>query len=69
MSDLTVSQGTFRIKKQDSGAILFNCPPTFIVAPQHAVEIAMAILREAGVDTVMAHPGQIVAVPKKGLSC
>lgn len=57
------SQGTFHVKRRLDGAILFRMPPEFVVAPQVAVQLAQAILKEAGVETIMANPGQTVIRP------
>jgi hypothetical protein len=61
MSD--VSQGSFNVTRLLDGAVRFMCPPCFIVSPQGAVQIAKAILQEAGVTVVFADPGQTVIRP------
>lgn len=61
-----VPQGKFHVHKRIDGALVITCPPTFVVAPAMAVRIAQAILKEVGVETIMADPGQTVIRPPRG---
>jgi hypothetical protein len=58
-----VSQGSFNVTRLLDGSLRFMGPPCFIVSPQSAVQIAKAILAEAGVTVVFADPGQTVIRP------
>lgn len=62
---MEVSQGTFRVKRRLDGAVVITCPASFVVPPMMAVQIAKAILKEAGVETVLAEPGQTVIRPPR----
>lgn len=57
------NQGKIRIKRRLDGAVVVTCPPQFVVSPANAVEIAKALLKEAGVEAVMANPGQTIIRP------
>jgi hypothetical protein len=60
-----VSQGEFKAKKRIDGAVEISCPPHFVVPPNIAVQIAQAILKEAGVTVILANPGETVLAPFK----
>lgn len=62
---MDTSQGRFTVRRRLDGAVTFECPPRFVVGPQQAVTIAQAILKEAGVDIVLAEPGQTVIKPPR----
>lgn len=56
-------QGEFHVKRHVSGGVYIRCPGEFVVSPMLAVEIAKSILKQAGVETVLAEPGQTVIRP------
>lgn len=56
-------QGTFHVKRRIDGSMYFKMPPEFATTPQTAIQLAQAILKEAGVETIMANPGQTVIRP------
>jgi hypothetical protein len=58
-----MSQGDFNVTRLLDGSLRFVAPPVFVVAPEIAVMIAKAILREAGIDVVFADAGQTVIRP------
>ena len=58
-----MSQGKFHVKRHIDGRVEVECPPVMLVPPNVAVEMAMLLLRTAGVETVMANPGQTVIRP------
>lgn len=56
--------GKFHVQRRLDGSVLMRLePPEFVVSPLHAVQIAKAILKEAGVETVFADPEQTVIRP------
>lgn len=57
------SQGKITIKRRIDGAVMVTCPPFFVVSPANALEIAKALMKEAGVEVVLANPGQTVIRP------
>jgi len=59
------SQGRFHVKRRLDGAVLVQCPPVMVVPPCVAIDMAKALLTEAGVDIVLAEPGQTVIRPPK----
>jgi hypothetical protein len=61
-----VSQGDFNVTRLLDGSVRFVGPPCFVVGPAIAVQIARAILHEAGVEVIFADPGQTVIRPAKG---
>lgn len=63
---MDVSQGRFNVRRGLDGRVHVTCPPVMIVTPQMAVRIARAILQEAGVEVVLADPGQTVIRPPAG---
>jgi hypothetical protein len=65
---MDVSQGTFFVKRALDGRVRIECPPLMLVPPEYAVKMAMALLKEAGVETVLANPSQTVIRPKKGIT-
>ena len=58
-----MSQGDFNVTRLLDGSLRFSGPPVFVVSPAGAVQIARAILTEAGVDVIFADPGQTVIRP------
>lgn len=59
--------GKFNVKRRLDGAVIVRLEPSeFVVSPLHAVEMAKALLKEAGVEVVMADAGQTVIRPKNG---
>lgn len=63
--DPNVSQGKFHVERDLSGRVKIECPPVMIVPAKVAVEIAQAILKQAGVEIVLAEPGQTVICPPR----
>lgn len=59
------SQGDFYVGPYIDGSIEFRMPGYFRVSPAGAVEIAKAILKVAGVETVVAERGQTVIRPPR----
>lgn len=59
--------GKFHVKRRIDGSVLLRLTPAeFVVSPMHAVEIARSILKEAGVEVVMADPGQtVIRAPRR----
>jgi hypothetical protein len=55
----------FHVRREFSGMVKIVCPPLMIVPPMVAMEMAKAILHEAGVEVVVADPGQTVIRPPK----
>lgn len=55
--------GKLHIRRRVDGAVRIECPPVMVVSPANAVAIARALLKEAGVDIVLAEPGQTVIRP------
>ena len=55
-----VSQGTFRVRRHGDGRVWITQPPEVIVPASVAFEMAMAILRMAGVEVMMADSGTTV---------
>jgi hypothetical protein len=62
-----MSQGDFNVTRLLDGSLRFMGPPVFVVSPAGAVQIATAILQEAGVEVVFADPGQTVIRPPAAL--
>jgi hypothetical protein len=58
-----MSQGDFNVTRLLDGSIRFMGPVCFVVSPMGAVQIARAILHEAGVEVIFADPGQTVIRP------
>lgn len=59
------SQGTFHVRRRLDGSLYFRCPPEFVLSPQQAVDVFRQVLKEAGVETIMADPGQtVIRAPK-----
>ena len=58
-----MSQGDFNVTRLLDGSLRFSGPSVFVVSPAGAVQIARAILTEAGVDVIFADPGQTVIRP------
>jgi hypothetical protein len=52
----------FHVRRRLDGTVAIHCPPT-VVPPALAVEIARAILHEAGAEVVVADPSQTVIRP------
>ena len=63
-----LSQGAFNVRRRLDGAVRFTCPPVFVVSPEIAVQIARAILNEAGIEVMFAEAGQTVIRPPFGRS-
>lgn len=63
---MAAPQGKFHVKRRIDGSVYFRMPPEFVVAPVLAIQIAQAILKEVGVETIMADPGQTVIRPPRG---
>ena len=61
-----MSQGDFNVTRLLDGSLRFSMPPVFVVAPAIAVQIASAILHEAGIEVIFADPGQTVIRPPLG---
>jgi hypothetical protein len=61
-----MSQGDFNVTRLLDGSVRFVGPPVFVVSPAIAVQIARAILHEAGVEVVFADPGRTVIRPPAG---
>lgn len=61
--------GKLNISRRTDGAVRIECPPVFVVSPSNAVEIAKALLKTVGVETVIAEPGQTVIRPPRARSC
>jgi hypothetical protein len=59
------SQGKFYVKRALDGRVRIECPPLMLVPPEFAVRMAQALLKEAGVETVFASPGQTVIRPPR----
>lgn len=58
--------GKLHIRRRVDGAIRMEFGREVMVfSPQNAVEIAKALLKEAGVDMVVAEPGQTVIRPPR----
>jgi hypothetical protein len=55
-----MSQGDFNVTRLLDGSLRFMGPVCFVVSPMGAVQIAKAILQEAGVEVIFADPGQTV---------
>ena len=55
--------GKFTVRRRLDGAVVIECPALMVVRPLDAVEIAKALLKIAGVETVIAEPGQTVIRP------
>ena len=60
-----MSQGKFHVERHIDGRVMITCPPVMIVAPEVAIQMARAILNHAGVETVLAEPGQTVIRPPR----
>lgn len=61
--------GTINVRRRADGAIRIECkPPIVVVAPETAIEIAKALLKEAGVEMVLAEPGQTVIRPPRKIN-
>ena len=58
-----MSQGKFHVKRHIDGRVEVECPPVMLVPVNVAVEMAMLLLKVAGVETVVADPGQAVIRP------
>jgi hypothetical protein len=58
-----MSQGDFNVTRLLDGSLRFMGPPVFVVSRAGAVQIAKAILQEAGVEVIFADPGQTVIRP------
>jgi hypothetical protein len=56
-------QGEINVRRLLDGSVRYLGPPCFIVSPQGAIEIARALLHEAGVEVIFADPGQTVIRP------
>lgn len=56
--------GKLHIRRRIDGAIRMEFGrEVIVVSPKNAVELARALLKEAGVEMVMAEPGQTVIRP------
>lgn len=64
-----IGNGEFHVRRRLDGSVLLRLRPgEFVVSPAHAVKIARAILKEAGVEIMMAQPGQtVIRPPRAGL--
>jgi hypothetical protein len=61
--------GKITIGHRMDGAIRIECrPQVVVVSPDNAVKIAQALLKEAGVDIVLAEPGQTVIRPPRRIA-
>jgi hypothetical protein len=58
-----MSQGDFNVTRLLDGSLRFVAPAVFVVSAAGAVQIAKAILQEAGVEVIFADPGQTVIRP------
>lgn len=58
--------GKMHIRRRLDGAVRIEFgSEVILVSPQNAVELAKALLKEAGVDVVFAEPGQTVIRPPR----
>jgi hypothetical protein len=57
--------GKFTVRRRVDGAVRIECPPIMVVRPADAVEMAKALLKVAGVETVFTDPGQTVIKPPR----
>lgn len=56
--------GKLHIRRRGDGAVRMEFGrEVIVVSPQNAIEIAKALLKEAGVDIVLANPGETVIRP------
>jgi hypothetical protein len=61
------SQGDFTVTRLLDGNLRFNCPPSFVVAPNVAMEIIRVITDRLGGEVLFADPGQTVIRPPRQL--
>lgn len=61
--------GKMHIRRRMDGAVRIEFGrEVIVVSPENAVKLAQALLKEAGVDTVFAEPGQtVIRPPRAGL--
>jgi hypothetical protein len=56
--------GKFHIRRRLDGAVRMEFGrEVIVVSPENAIRLARALLKEAGVDMVLAEPGQTVIRP------
>lgn len=61
--------GKLHIRRRVDGAVRMEFGrEVIVVSPQNAVALAQALLKEAGVDMVVAEPGQTVIRPPKRIA-
>lgn len=61
-----MSQGKFHVERDLSGRVKIECPPVMIVPANVAIDMAKALLKTAGIEIVLAEPGQTVIRPPRG---
>jgi hypothetical protein len=61
------SQGDFTVTRLLDGSLRFNCPQTFVVAPNVAMEIIRVIADRLGGEVLFADSGQTVIRPPRQL--
>jgi hypothetical protein len=59
--------GKFHIRRRVDGAVRLEFgTAVVVVSPENAVRLAQALLKEAGVEMVVAEPGQtVIRTPRK----
>ena len=58
------SGGKITIRRRIDGAIRISCNPSVVViSPENAIRLARALMKEAGIEVVMASPGETVIRP------
>jgi hypothetical protein len=61
--------GKIHIRRRLDGAVRIEFGrEVIVVSPQNAIKLAQALLKEAGVDMVVAEPGQTVIRPPRKIA-
>lgn len=61
--------GKIHIRRRVDGAVRIEFGrEVILVSPDNAVRLAQALLKEAGVDMVLAEPGQTVIRPPRNIA-
>ena len=61
--------GQIQIRRRVDGAVRIEFGrEVIVVSPQNAVKLAQALMKEAGVEMVLAEPGQTVIRPPRRIA-